>query len=110
VRDAVLNTDGLQNVEFIEAKTEEALPEIGENVDVLILDPPRRGCHPDAIAGAIKLSPHKIVMVSCDPHTMARDLASLCCNGSFILQDVQPVDMFPQTHHVECVALLSRGK
>ena len=109
VVDAALNTEGLHNVEFIEAKTEDALPEISENVDVLILDPPRRGCHPDAIAGAIKLSPQKIVMVSCDPQTMARDLASLCCNGSFILEEVQPVDMFPQTHHVECVALMSRG-
>lgn len=109
VVDAALNTEGLDNVEFIEAKTEDALHEISENVDVLILDPPRRGCHPDAIAGAISLSPQTIVMVSCDPHTMARDLASLCRNGSFILEEVQPVDMFPQTHHVECVSLLTRG-
>ncbi len=110
VSDAALNTTGLDNVEFIEAKTEEALPEIDDNVDILIPDPPRRGCHPDAIAGAISLSPQRIVMVSCDPHTMARDLASLCSDGSFILEELQPVHMFPQTHHVECIALLSRGE
>ncbi|MCH8224141.1 MAG: class I SAM-dependent RNA methyltransferase [Chloroflexi bacterium] len=109
VSDAAMNTVGLDNVEFIEAKTEEALPEIGDDVDILILDPPRRGCHPDAIAAAIKLAPQKIVMVSCDPHTMARDLASLCSNSSFILEELQPVDMFPQTHHVECIALLTRS-
>jgi len=109
VEDAKHNAQDIPNIEFIEARTEEAMPELSGEVDVLILDPPRRGCHPEAIEATKQLQPGKIAMVSCDPQTMARDLASLCDGGSFILEEVQPVDLFPQTHHVECIAILKKA-
>jgi len=109
VEDATHNAHDIPNIEFIEAKTEEAMPGLSGEVDVLILDPPRRGCHPEAIEATKQLAPGKIAMVSCDPQTMARDLASLCADSSFILEEVQPVDLFPQTHHVECIAILKKA-
>ncbi len=109
VADARENAAGLENVEFIQARTEDALGQIESPVDAVVLDPPRVGCHPDALEGVKSLAPRRVAMVSCDPGTMARDLAALCADGSFILEDVQPIDMFPQTHHVECVATLSKA-
>ena len=105
--DARINAAGLDNVEFIEDKTENALLNLNEPVDVLVLDPPRRGCAPEAIAAAIDLAPARIAMVSCEPDNMARDLAALC-ESVYTLDDVYPIDMFPQTRHVEALAILSR--
>ena len=107
VADARLNAAGLDNVEFIEDKTENALRKIDEPVDVLILDPPRRGCAPEAISAAIELGPARIAMVSCEPDAMSRDLAALC-ESAYVLDSVYPIDMFPQTRHVEALAILSR--
>ena len=107
VADARLNAAGLDNVEFIEDKTENALRKIDEPVDVLILDPPRRGCAPEAISAAIELGPARIAMVSCEPDAMSRDLAALC-ESVYTLDAVYPIDMFPQTRHVEALAILSR--
>ena len=107
VADARLNAAGLDNVTFIEERTENALREIDGPVDVLVLDPPRRGCAPEAIAAAIDLAPARIAMVSCEPDAMARDLAVLC-ESAFVIEDVYPIDMFPQTRHVEALAILSR--
>ena len=107
VADARLNAAGLDNVEFIEDKTENALLNLNEPVDVLVLDPPRRGCAPEAVAAAIDLAPARIAMVSCEPDNMARDLAALC-ESVYTLDDVYPIDMFPQTRHVEALAILSR--
>ena len=107
VADARLNAAGLDNVAFIEERTENALREIDGPVDVLVLDPPRRGCAPEAIAAAIDLAPARIAMVSCEPDAMARDLAVLC-ESAFVIEDVYPIDMFPQTRHVEALAILSR--
>ena len=107
VADARLNAAGLDNVEFIEDKTENALLNLNEPVDVLVLDPPRRGCAPEAVAAAIDLAPARIAMVSCEPDNMARDLAALC-ESVYTLDDVYPIDMFPQTQHVEALAILSR--
>jgi 23S rRNA (uracil1939-C5)-methyltransferase len=106
VADARRNAKKSLSVEFIEAKTEDALPELQGQVDVLILDPPRRGCHPAVLDAAKALAPHQIAMISCDPPTMARDLAALCAGSKFTLEQVLPIDMFPQTHHVECLAFL----
>ena len=106
VRDAEHNAVGLDNITFLQAKTEEALAQMEERPYGVILDPPRAGCRSSALEALIELGPRKVVYVSCDPDTLARDLAILC-RGPFSLDRVQPIDMFPQTHHVECVATLS---
>ncbi len=72
--------------------------------DVLITDPPRDGMHPKVVEQILKLSPEKIVYVSCNSATQARDIALL--KDSYELVKILPVDMFPQTHHVENIALL----
>ena len=108
VRDAEENAAGLDNVKFLQGKTEEVLAQIDERPYGVILDPPRAGCRSSALEALIELGPHKVVYVSCDPDTLARDLAILC-EGPFRLDRVQPIDMFPQTHHIECVATLSWG-
>ena len=107
VEDAVESAGGLGNIEFLTGKTEEVLPHIEQRVHAVILDPPRVGCARAALEALIKLSPERVVYVSCDPDSLARDLKVLCQEGPYRLESVQPVDMFPQTHHVECVATLS---
>lgn len=79
-----------------------------ERVDIALVDPPRAGCHPKALQALQTLAPHSICYVSCDPSTLARDIATLCANGRYRLVSAQPVDMFPQTYHIECIALLAR--
>jgi len=102
----------INNGEFIAAKSEEALPELlkkfpTENTSV-ILDPPRKGCWPSLLELLRATRPAQVIYVSCHPATMARDLNILCGDGVFELAQVQPLDMFPQTQHVECVADLRR--
>ena len=107
VADARENAAGLDNVEFLLGKTEEALAGLPEPPDVVILDPPRAGCQPTALQSLIALRPPRLVYVSCDPETLARDLKILCA-GQYAIDCIQPLDMFPQTHHVECVTVLTR--
>ncbi|MCH8238085.1 MAG: 23S rRNA (uracil(1939)-C(5))-methyltransferase RlmD [Proteobacteria bacterium] len=109
VADARENLGGLENVELVLGKTEEILPNLKERPDVVILDPPRAGCHPRTLQSLLSLASPKIAYVSCDPETLARDLKILC-EDIYVLDQVIPLDMFPQTHHVECVALLSRNE
>ena len=78
-----------------------------ENPDVLIVDPPRAGLHPDTILDILDKSPERIVYVSCNPTTQARDAAELC-KEKYELVKLRPVDMFPHTPHVENVATLIR--
>ena len=75
--------------------------------DVIIADPPRAGMNPKTVIDILKLEPHKIVYVSCNPSTQARDI-KLLCEEKYKLVKIQPVDMFPQTYHIENVALLVR--
>ena len=95
----------MHNVEFMVGKSEEVLGRLSEKPDVVVMDPPRAGCQPKALQSLIELAPARVAYVSCDAETMARDLKRLC-DGLYTLKQVVPLDMFPQTHHVECVALL----
>lgn len=110
IEDAGRNLNGVTNVEFIEGKTEHVLaewPDDEDSVDVLLLDPPRVGCHPDVLDSVKKLKPKKVLMVSCEPAAMARDLDLLCDGGMYKLETLRPVDMFPQTRHVETISMLT---
>jgi tRNA/tmRNA/rRNA uracil-C5-methylase (TrmA/RlmC/RlmD family) len=98
----------ITNGEFLAAKVEDVLPGLlqrfsSENTAV-ILDPPRKGCWPATLELLRETRPSQVIYVSCHPATMARDLNILCAEGVFHLAQVQPLDMFPQTQHVECVA------
>ena len=108
-RNASLN--GFTNTEFYVGKAEEVLPEKyekeGVRADVIVVDPPRKGCDETLLSTMVKMQPERIVYVSCDSATLARDLRYLCDNG-YELKRVCPADMFPQTVHVETVCLLSK--
>ena len=106
VHDAVINAEGVEGIQFIEGKAEDVLAQMEESPHGVVLDPPRTGCQPRALEATMRLAPRRLVYVSCDPETLARDLKILC-QGPFQLEGVQPVDMFPQTHHIECIATLS---
>lgn len=100
--------NGVANVEFHLGETERVLPRLrarGVRADVIVVDPPRKGCEPAVLEAFAAMRPRRIVYVSCNPATLARDLARLAELG-YQTVEAQPVDMFPMTAHVECVALL----
>lgn len=115
VADARENAGDCPNVEFVAGKVEEVLPSLNTGSgdtgygdtrpDAVILDPSRSGCQPPVLEALLAMAPARIAYVSCNPESLARDLRALC--RRYRLDSVQPVDMFPQTHHVECVATLS---
>jgi 23S rRNA (uracil1939-C5)-methyltransferase len=107
VADACLNAGELPNVELIEGSVEEFVPELDRPIDLAVLDPPRQGCKPETLTALIERGPRRIVYVSCDPATLARDARKLT-DGGYPLVEVQPVDMFPQTYHIESVALFEK--
>ncbi len=116
VEDARRNADlnGITNVVFYLGKAEEVLPEKyekdGIRADVIVVDPPRKGCDSACLETMLRMEPERIVYVSCDPATLARDLKILCADGRYELSKVQPVDMFPHTAGIENVAQLFRRK
>ncbi len=107
IEDAVVNGAGLENMELIEGVVEEVLPEIDDAFSAAVLDPPRAGCSLAVLQALARKRPRRIVYVSCDPATLARDVQRLSGLG-YALVEAQPVDMFPQTFHLETVALLQR--
>ncbi len=102
-------THRVTNGEFIAGTAEEVLPDLltqfQADATTALLDPPRKGCQPITLETLLKVKPRQILYVSCHPATMARDLKLLCAGG-YELKRVVPLDMFPQTQHVECVAEL----
>jgi 23S rRNA (uracil1939-C5)-methyltransferase len=96
--------NGIENCRFLSGDIRELLPKISHRPDVLILDPPRAGVHQDVVKQVLALLPERIVYVSCNPATLARDLSLL--KEVYRVQDVQPVDLFPHTYHIESVARL----
>ena len=110
VEQAILSAslNHLENVTFLTGAVESLLPTLEVKPDIVLLDPPRRGCDATVIDALAQLDPDRIVYVSCNPATLARDLKRLCQDGHYRLARVQPVDFFPQTPHVECAAFLVR--
>jgi len=113
VEDAKANAaaNGVKNAEFLCGSVEDILPRLLSReggVDAVVLDPPRKGCEEAALDAIAKSSASRVVYVSCNPATLARDCKHLAAHG-FVLSAVRPVDMFPQTCHVECVVSMTRG-
>jgi len=104
---------GLANAEFLAGTAEELVPQVLDRFPpketTLLLDPPRKGCQPVLLEVLRQTSPHQLLYISCHPATMARDLNILCTDNVFEVVRVTPLDMFPQTAHVECVADLRRS-
>ncbi len=114
VRDAKFNAkrNNIDNIEFFTADASDFMVEManaGEKADVVIMDPPRAGSNKRFMSSVVTLAPQKIVYVSCNPETLARDLTYFVKNG-YRPRRIQPVDMFPHTDHVECVVLLVKHK
>jgi 23S rRNA (uracil1939-C5)-methyltransferase len=108
VEDAQKNCtkNAIVNCDFIQGDIKKVLPGVSQTPDVLIIDPPRAGMHKDVVKQVQKMGADRIVYVSCNPATLARDLALLM--DDYRVQEVQPVDMFPHTYHVEAVAKLDK--
>ncbi len=107
VRDALANLRDVPNVELVRNRTELVLDSLVDRARAVILDPPRTGCHPATLQAILRRPPDRVLYVSCEPETLARDLKVLL-RGPFRLEEVVPVDFFPHTRHVECLATLTR--
>jgi 23S rRNA (uracil1939-C5)-methyltransferase len=103
----------IDNAEFIVGKAEDKIEELVQKAkdhipDLVIVDPPRKGCHQRLLDALCELKAPKLIYVSCNPSTLARDLQHLTQHGQYEIQKVQPVDMFPWTEHVETITVLYR--
>ncbi|MBD2394532.1 23S rRNA (uracil(1939)-C(5))-methyltransferase RlmD [Cyanobacterium aponinum UTEX 3222] len=105
-RNAEINN--IDNVEFITETTETFLPTLEIKPDLVILDPPRKGCQTEVIESLKQIKSNFILYISCHPATLARDLQLLCQEGDYRIMFVQPADFFPQTPHVETAVILTR--
>lgn len=108
VEQAILNAqlNSIENVTFRTGKVEKLLPPMSMTPDVVLLDPPRKGCDRAVIDTLLRVLPPRIVYVSCKVATLARDLRLLCENGMYNITRIQPADFFPETAHVETAAFL----
>src|SRR5581483_6535312 len=101
------------NVEFVSGRTEDLLASLINRFPAgqttLLMDPPRTGCLPESLDLIRQVKPAHLIYVSCHPATLARDLKILCAQDIYRVTRVTPLDMFPQTQHVECVAELRQG-
>jgi len=99
---------GRNNGQFLAGRAEELLPRMLGRFEAgsttVILDPPRTGCPPEMLQALRETGPRQVLYVSCHPATLARDLNVLCAGNVFEVTKIVPLDMFPQTQHVECVA------
>lgn len=107
VEDLLANTAGMENVEVVEGPVEAVLMDWEGALDAAVVDPPRTGMTPEALERLVVAGPPRLIYVSCDPATLARDARRLTAAG-YRLEKVQPVDMFPQTYHIETVSLWKR--
>ena len=96
----------VSNCRFVQGDIKDQLPQLTEKPQVVVIDPPRAGMHKDVIQQVLRMAPERIVYVSCNPTSLARDVALL--SETYDLLEVQPVDMFPHTYHIEAVAKLAR--
>lgn len=115
VRDARANAkaNALDNIRFFKGDAGEfmqAVAEEGEHLDVVMMDPPRAGSSKAFLDALITLAPKKVVYISCNPETLARDLHYLQQHSDYRVRKIQPVDMFPHTAHIECVVKLTKAK
>lgn len=115
IEDAKANAElnGLDNVEFVSGKAEVLVPQWvsqGEKADVIVLDPPRKGVEASLVETLRKSAAQRIVYVSCDPATLARDCKLICAEGLYELKSIAAFDMFPHSTHVESVVLITRVK
>ncbi|MBT9583567.1 23S rRNA (uracil(1939)-C(5))-methyltransferase RlmD [bacterium] len=111
IEDAVVNSDlnGFKNTDFLAGASEKVLPQLyrqGQRFQLALLDPPRKGCDGEVLQVLARMRIPRVVYVSCNPSSLARDLEILTGLG-YQVHEIQPLDMFPQTYHVECVARLS---
>lgn len=114
VKDAIVNAklNDVKNIYFYNDDAGRFMVEMakaGEKADVVLMDPPRAGSDMNFLSSVVKLAPKKVVYISCNPETQARDIAYLVKNG-YQCKKIQPVDMFPHTGHIECIALLTLKK
>jgi len=105
--DFMINLDEFDRVELYEAPVETSLPSLFTRPDGILVDPPRSGLGRDVIISLLNFSPERLVYVSCDPATLARDVKALV-EGGYQLEKVIPIDLFPQTYHIETISLLRR--
>lgn len=109
VEDGRLNSGFLENVRYRKGTVDAVLPQLSPAPDVVVLDPPRAGCERGVIRTLLAQAPRLIAYASCDPATLARD-ARLLVDGGYHLRSLRVVDMFPQTYHIESLALLTRDE